>query len=162
MAPLDWILLAVLAGSMVLGAVRGLVSEVLSLAGWVAAFVAAQWLAPRAAVWLPMGQASEVLRYVAGFAVVFVGVAFGCALLSWLVRKAIEAVGLRPVDRVLGAAFGLLRGAVIVLAATVVALMTPLQDTQAWQQSIGAATAAATLKHLKPILPERFGQHLPG
>ncbi len=162
MAPLDWILLAVLAGSMVLGAMRGLVYEVLSLAGWVAAFVAAQWLAPRAAAWLPMGQASEVLRYVAGFAVVFVGVVFGCALLSWLVRKAIEAVGLRPVDRILGAAFGLLRGAVIVLAATVVALMTPLQDTVAWQQSQGAAAAASTLKHLKPILPERFGQHLPG
>ena len=162
MAPLDWILIAVLAASMVLGAVRGLVYEVLSLAGWVAAFVAAQWLAPRAAALLPMGQASEVLRYVAGFAVVFVGVVFGCALLSWLVRKAIEAVGLRPVDRILGAAFGLLRGAVIVLAATVVALMTPLQDTVAWQQSQGAAAAAATLKHLKPILPERFGQHLPG
>lgn len=162
MAPLDWILIAVLAASMVLGAVRGLVYEVLSLAGWVAAFVAAQWLAPRAAALLPMGQASEVLRYVAGFAVVFVGVVFGCALLSWLVRKAIEAVGLRPVDRILGAAFGLLRGAVIVLAATVVALMTPLQDTVAWQESQGAAVAAATLKHLKPILPERFGQHLPG
>ncbi len=162
MAPLDWILLAVLALSLVLGAVRGLVYEVLSVAGWIAAFVAAQWLAPRAAEWLPMGQASELLRYAAGFAVVFVGVVFACGLLSWLVRKLVEAVGLRPVDRVLGAAFGLLRGAVIVLAATVVALMTPLQDTPAWKQSAGAAAAAATLKHLKPILPERFGQHLPG
>jgi membrane protein required for colicin V production len=162
MAPLDWILLAVLAVSLVLGAVRGLVYEVLSVASWVAAFVLAQWLAPRAALWLPMGQASEVLRYAAGFGVVFIGSLLLAGLITWGVRKAVEAVGLRPVDRVLGAAFGLVRGAVIVLAATVVTLMTPLQETPAWTQSTGAATATATLKYLKPILPEGFGRHLPG
>ncbi len=162
MAPLDWIILAVLVLSLALGAWRGLVYEVLSLAGWAAAFVVAQWLAPRAAAWLPMGQASEGLRYAAGFALVFIATVFAAGLVSWLVKKVIEAVGLRPVDRILGAAFGLLRGLVIVLAVTVVALMTPLQDTEAWKQSTGAAMAASTLKHLKPILPERFGQHLPG
>ncbi len=38
----DWILLAVLGLSMLLGLWRGLVQEVLSLAGWVAAFFVAQ------------------------------------------------------------------------------------------------------------------------
>ncbi len=162
MAPLDWVIAAVLALSLVLGAVRGLVHEVISVAGWVVAFVVAQWLAPRAAEWLPMGQSSGMLRYVAGFVVVFIATVFATGLVAALVRKVIEAVGLRPVDRILGAAFGLVRGAVIVLAATVVALMTPLQDTQAWSQSTGAALATSTLRHLKPILPERFGQFLPG
>ncbi len=162
MAALDWIILAVLLLSLALGAWRGLVYEVLSLAGWVAAFVVAQWLAPRAAAWLPMGQASEMLRYAAGFALVFIATVFAAGLLSWLVKKVVEAVGLRPVDRILGAMFGLLRGLVIILAATVLALMTPLQDTEAWKQSAGAATAASSLRHLKPILPERFGQLLPG
>lgn len=162
MAPLDWILLAVLLFSLVLGAVRGLVYEVLSVAGWVAAFVLAQWLAPRAAAWLPMGQASEGLRYAAGFALVFIVSVFAAGLLAWGVKKVIEAVGLRPVDRILGAAFGLLRGAVIILAAAVVALMTPLHDTEAWKHSVGAAAATQTLQHLKPVLPDRFGQHLPG
>lgn len=45
MALLDWGLLAVLALSMLLGAWRGLVFEVLSLAGWVLAFVVARWFA---------------------------------------------------------------------------------------------------------------------
>ncbi len=151
-----------LAFSMLLGAWRGLVYEVLSVAGWVAAFVLAQWLAPDAAAWLPMGQSTQVLRYAAGFVLVFVGALFAAGLLAWLAKKLIEAVGLRPVDRVLGAAFGLVRGAVIVLAATVVCLMTPLQDTQAWKESAGAGMAQAVLKGLKPILPERFGQYLPG
>ena len=45
MAALDWIFAAVLLASMLIGAWRGLVFEVLSVLGWVAAFFAAQWFA---------------------------------------------------------------------------------------------------------------------
>lgn len=162
MAPFDWLLAGVLAFSVMLGAWRGLVYEVLSVAGWIAAFVAAQWFAPDLAAWLPMGQASEGLRYAAGFVLTFVGALFAAGLLAWLAKKAIEAVGLRPVDRVLGAGFGLLRGVVLVLAVTVVFEMTPLKDTEVWSTSTGAHMASATLQRLKPMLPERFGQYLPG
>lgn len=162
MAPLDWVIAGALAFSLLLGAWRGLVYEVLSVAGWLAAFVFAQWLAPDVAAWLPMGQATEVMRYAAGFVLVFIGAVFAAGLLAFVAKKLIEAVGLRPVDRVLGAAFGLIRGALIVLAASVVCLMTSLKDTQAWNESVGAGMAQATLKAFKPILPERFGQYLPG
>ena len=63
MATLDWVFLTVLAASLALGAWRGLVYEVLSVLGWIAAFVLAQWLAPDAAAWLPMGRSGEALRY---------------------------------------------------------------------------------------------------
>ena len=49
MPMLDWVFLAVLAASLLLGAWRGLVYEVLSVTSWVAAFIVAQWLAPDAA-----------------------------------------------------------------------------------------------------------------
>ena len=49
----DWILLAVLMASMLVGLWRGLVYEVLSLAGWLAAFILAQWLAADAVAFLP-------------------------------------------------------------------------------------------------------------
>ena len=42
---IDWTLLAVLAVSMVIGLMRGFVFEVMSLAGWLVAWFAAQWLA---------------------------------------------------------------------------------------------------------------------
>ena len=45
MAALDWIALAVVVASSLVGAWRGLIFEVLSLAGWVLAFVAAYWWA---------------------------------------------------------------------------------------------------------------------
>ncbi|TXJ07919.1 MAG: CvpA family protein, partial [Alicycliphilus sp.] len=40
MAALDWVFLTVLAASLLIGAWRGLVFELLSLAGWVVAFFA--------------------------------------------------------------------------------------------------------------------------
>jgi membrane protein required for colicin V production len=162
MATLDWVFAAILLLSMGVGLWRGLVFEVLSLAGWLASFVLAQWWAPAVAEWLPLGQWSPPLRYAAGFVVVLIGSLVVAALLARLARELIEAVGLRPIDRILGGAFGLLRGFVIVLAVAVVAQMTPLRDTQVWSESAGAQAAAQALKGLKPLLPERFGQYLPG
>ena len=67
-------------------------------------------------------------------------------------------MGLRPVDRVLGAGFGLIRGAVLLLALAVVVNMSPLKRDEWWTESKGAGVATAALKEMKPVLPERFGQ----
>ena len=161
MATLDWVFLTVLVASLALGAWRGLVYEVLSVLGWIAAFVLAQWLAPDAAAWLPMGHSADSLRYAAGFVLVFIACAFAAGLLAWALKKLVEAVGLRPVDRTLGAAFGLVRGAVLLLAAAVVVNLTPLQGGEWWTESKGAGVSTTVLKGLKPVLPERFGRYLP-
>lgn len=161
MATLDWVFVAVLVASLALGAWRGLVYEVLSVLGWIAAFVLAQWLAPDAAAWLPMGGSGEALRYAAGFVLVFIAAAFAAGLLAWLVKKLVEAVGLRPVDRTLGAAFGLVRGAVLLLAGAVVVNMTPLRNGEWWTESMGAGVSTTVLRGLKPVLPEQFGRYLP-
>lgn len=161
MAVLDWVFLAVLGLSLLLGALRGFVYEVLSVASWIAAFVLAQWLAPQAGDLLPMSGAAQPLRYAAGFAVVFVAAVFAGGLVAWGCRKLIEAVGLRPVDRALGGAFGLVRGVVLLLALAVVVNMTALRSAAWWAESAGAGVATAALRGLKPVLPERFGQYLP-
>lgn len=161
MPALDWIFLVVLLASFLIGAWRGLVYEVLSAVSWIAAFVLAQWFAPDMAQKLPMSGAGEAVRYAAGFAVVFVGAVFAGGLVAMLAKKLFAAVGLQPVDRVLGAAFGLVRGLVLILATTVVVGMTPLKSGEWWQDSIGAGLATTALKGLKPLLPEEFGSHLP-
>jgi len=162
MAALDWVCVALLLASLLLGAWRGLVYEVLSVMSWIAAFIAAQLFAPAVAGMLPMGGAAQPLRYAAAFVLVFVAVVFAGALIAWLTKKMVEAVGLRPVDRVLGAVFGLLRGVVMLLALAVVVNMTALKRADGWTESKGAAVATAALQQLKPVLPERFGQYLPG
>ena len=161
MATLDWLIAAVLGASVLLGLWRGLVFEVLSVLNWLAAFVLAQWLAPRAAALLPLDGAGEPLRYAAGFVVVFIAALFAGGLLAWLIKKLVEAVGLRPVDRALGGIFGLVRGFVAVLVLAVVVHLTGLKSGQWWTESVTAGVATAALRGLKPVVPERFGTYLP-
>jgi membrane protein required for colicin V production len=161
LSAVDWILLAVLALSLLLGLWRGIVQEVLSLAGWVAAFYVSQMYAPIAAAWLPMEGSSQMLRYAAGFVVVFVAVLVATVLVSFVVKKLISAVGLGPLDRLLGSLFGLMRGVVILLAVTVLVGMTPMRETLAWKQAQGAQWLQQFLHVLKPVLPADFGKYLP-
>jgi membrane protein required for colicin V production len=160
LAGLDWIFLAVLVASLVLGAWRGLVYEVLSVLGWAVSFYAAQWFAPQVATMLPLQSAAEPVRYAAAFVLVFIAALFAAGLLAFLLKKLVEAMGLRPVDRTLGAAFGVLRGLILLLAATVVMSMTALRTSNWWQESRGAPLLEAALKGLKPVLPEQFAKYL--
>jgi membrane protein required for colicin V production len=156
----DWILLGVLGFSMLLGAWRGLVYEVLSVLGWVVSFFVAQWFAPDLATRLPVQSASDPVRYAAAFVLIFIAAVFAAGLLAFVVKKLVAAVGLAPIDRVLGAAFGVLRGVILLLAATVVIDMTALKSSSWWQESKGAPVLTATLKALKPVLPEQFAKYL--
>jgi membrane protein required for colicin V production len=159
-ATVDWILLAVLVFSMLLGAWRGLVYEVLSVLGWAASFYAAQYFAPMVAAWLPLQSSSETIRYAAAFVLVFVAAVFAAGMLAFLLKKLIQAIGLRPIDRSMGAAFGLVRGLILLLAAAVVMEMTSLKNSVWWQESTGAPILSAALKGLKPVLPEKFANYL--
>jgi membrane protein required for colicin V production len=157
----DWALLAVLVASVVVGLWRGLVFEVLSLAGWVVAFIAAQAFAPGVAAVLPIGVPGSALNHGVAFALTFLLALIVWALGSRLLRLIIHATPLQPVDRVLGGMFGLARGAVLLLAVATVVMLSPAQRSSAWQQSRGAAWLATALQGLKPVLAEALGQRLP-
>ncbi len=161
MVAMDWFFAGVLVVSMLVGAWRGLVFEVISVVSWIAAFVLAQWFAPAVAHWLPISSANEALRYGLGFVIVFVGTIFAGSLIAFVVKKLLAAVGLSPADRMLGAAFGAVRGVVILLALTVMVGMTPFKSAPWWQESEGAKLAGVALHGLKPVLPEDFGQYIP-
>lgn len=157
----DLTLIAVLALSMVVGVVRGLIFEVLSLAGWVVAWFVARWGGPLLAPQLPVGQAGSALNLGVAYACAFIGALIVWALLTRLLRLLVRATPLAPVDRVLGAVFGLLRGVLLLLVVATVVAFTPLRHAPAWQQSTGAAWLHAAMQGLKPVLPADISQHLP-
>ena len=160
-APLDWVCLAVLLISLLVGAWRGLVVEVLSLLAWIAAFVLAQWFAPQVAAHLPMAGAGEPVRFAASFVLIFIATLLAGALLGFVLSKLLSVAGLGLVNRLLGALFGLLRAVLLILAATVVVGMTPWKTAPLWQASVGARWATVSLGFLKPVLPQAFGKYLP-
>lgn len=153
LASLDWVLLAVIGASLLLGAWRGFIYEALSLASWIAAFVLAQAWAERAGAMLPMTTASVEVRQAAGLVVVFIAVLFAGTVLAWLLKKLASGVGLGPADRLLGAGFGAVRGVLVLLAATLVVQATPLKLQEWWAESVGAGMLVVALRGLRNWLP---------
>jgi membrane protein required for colicin V production len=158
---LDWILAGVLLLSMGIGGVRGLVFEMMGLAGWVVAYFGAAWLAPRASVWIPVGAEGSSLNQSAAMVVSFLVVLIAWGLLARVVRWLVAATPLSLMDRALGGVFGLLRGGVLLLALTTVVLLTPAAQSRWWSESQAAPWLAGLVKGIKPLLPPEIGQWLP-
>jgi membrane protein required for colicin V production len=74
----DYAVFGIIGASSLLGLWRGVISEVLALAAWVVAFIAARALGGEAATYFEGVVAEPALRYAAGFVAVliFVLVAF--------------------------------------------------------------------------------------
>ena len=157
----DIAFLAILLLSMLVGLLRGVVFEVLSLLGWLAAYIAAQWFAPDVAPHLPVGSPGSALNHAAAFALTFIVVLIIWGVTARLLRMLIRATPLSGVDRLLGATFGFARGCVVLLALTTVVLLTSLAKSPAWKESRGAVWSSDALHGLKPMLPRQIAEHLP-
>jgi len=157
----DLMFLGILVLSIIVGLLRGLVFEVLSLLGWLAAYVAAQWLSPALAPHLPVGRTGSALNHAAAFACMFVIALIVWGLAARLLRMVIRATPLSPFDRALGATFGVARALVVMLAITTVVMLTSLAKTNAWQASRGAVWLNGALHGIKPVLPPQIAEHLP-
>jgi membrane protein required for colicin V production len=158
---LDGLLLLVLAASVLLGLVRGMVFELMSLAGWVVAWLGAHWAAPQLGPHLPVGSSGSMLNHGASFMLAFIAFLLAWALLSRLVRMLVHATPLSLADRALGAGFGLVRGAVLLLVLATAVAFTPLASAPQWRSSTGAAWLMVALQGLKPLLPSAMAERLP-
>ncbi|MDG1828200.1 MAG: CvpA family protein [Luminiphilus sp.] len=116
----DWFIVLVLLISLLVGLYRGFGREILSLAGWLCAFIGANLMAQSLANSLTVITDSETLRYLMGWALIFVGVLAIFSVLGRLMARQMRQPGFNLGNRVLGGVFGLLRGVVFVIVATFV------------------------------------------
>ncbi len=110
----DWAILAVLIVSVLVAASQGFFYEVFSLAGVVIGYLLAAWEYRAAAALFEPYVNSQSAANVAGFLTIFLAVVVLAGVAARLARWAISGVGLRWFDRLLGAAFGLARGVLLV------------------------------------------------
>ena len=157
---IDWIFLGLILISLLLGLWRGLIYEVFALIGWIAAFFVAQryaaLLAPELPLYLPLADWGEPVHYALAFVLIFIGVLIGSNLIAWGLRQISVSVGLKPLDRALGGAFGLARGALLLLVLTAGVLMTPFAQDARWRDSLSQSYLIAGLVALKPVLPAKI------
>ncbi len=112
---LDWILLIIVALSVVSALVKGFVYEALMMAATVAAIILGIWKYPALAAHMGWVHIPPLGSFLA-FLFIFLGILIAAALAARVLRKMVKAAGLGMADRLLGGALGLVRGVVICLA----------------------------------------------
>lgn len=160
MSWLDYAILGVLAVSVVWGIWRGFVREVISLAGWVLAFLAANAVAGPLGDALPTSISSPEVRVLVAFLIVFIFTLSIATVAGMLLSRLLKAAGLGGLDRTLGGLFGLARGVVILLALAIAAGLTTAPRHPLWKESVGAGMLTRTVLQLKPWLPPRLADRL--
>jgi membrane protein required for colicin V production len=154
MAVLDYVVIGVVAVSVLLGWWRGLVYEVLSLLGWVAAYMVAWLFAVDAEQYLPPSMGSEAVRQVAAFALLFVATLIVSGILAWLLSKLVKVAGMGWLDGFLGAVFGVLRGGFLVLVMVMLAGMTSLPKAKFWREAQLSAPLERVAMQARSWLPK--------
>ena len=157
---LDYAVLIVLAASILWGVWRGFIHEVVSVASWVLAFLAANLFAGPIGEALPKSMLTPEARVLVSFVVVFIVTLIVCTVVGNLLSKMVKVAGLGPLDRTLGGVFGLARALVILLAFALVAGLTALPRQPAWRNSISGDSLAQGALALRPWLPRSFSERL--
>lgn len=156
----DYSVLVIVGLSVLFGVMRGLVREVLSLVAWVAAFIAANFLAAEVAALLPKGWATEELRLLIGFMVVFLIVLVVMSVLAILASKLVKSAGLAWEDRAFGGGFGLARGLLIMLILVLLAGLTSLPRQPAWRNAVLSGPFESAAQYVKTWLPKDLSQRI--
>ena len=157
---LDYALLGVLLISIGWGVWRGLVREMMSLAAWIIAFLAANLFAAPFAEVMPASITRPELRSLASFVALFLMTLVATTLAGILLSKLVRSIGLGNLDRLLGALFGLLRALLVVLVVAIAAGFTPLPRSAVWRESLTGAQLAAVASGFKPWLPPAFAERM--
>lgn len=114
MTGLDWVIIGIVAVSIVLAVEQGFFFELFALAGVVVGYVVAAWEYPRLAPKFQPYVKAVPIAELAAFLTIFLLVLLVAGLAGRITRWAMKEAGLRWFDRVLGGVFGLVRGVGIV------------------------------------------------
>lgn len=132
----DFLILGVLAFSMLLGMVRGFVAEAVAVIAWLGGIWLAWRYAPLLEPFMAGALAEPPVRtWAARVLIVMTAVILGwmvSALLGYLVRHSGLSMA---VDRLLGLVFGVMRAAVIIAAFVLLAQFARLDQARWWHKS---------------------------
>lgn len=100
---LDILILVVIGAALIIGAMRGAISQIGSVVGIVASIAAARLFGEHVARFFAGGEAPGALDYAAGYTVVFLSVYVLAWVIVRLFRKVVHGVHLGIIDRIGGA-----------------------------------------------------------
>ena len=155
-----------------IGVYKGFVKEILSLASLILALILAfylsdyprQWLLPASrnwsGEWLGFRVEGESIVFIISFILIFLIALVTGNLISNALSKLISRTTiLKSADRVLGAVFGFLRGALIVILLVIFAELTKVSVYSWWQKSQLLPPFVDGAQRLVALLPVQYSRH---
>ena len=158
MTGLDFAVAAILLVSMLIGLWRGLLYEVLSLAGWPIAFVLSKLFAGSIAPLLPIAQ--ETVRNTVAYALVFIVALIAWGIVIRLSSRMLKSIGSDWMDRAMGGLFGVLRGGLVVLVLAWLSGLTQLPEQPFWRGALTSKTLEDIALLTKSWLPGDIAQRV--
>jgi membrane protein required for colicin V production len=113
---LDYVLLAIVLGSVIMSVRKGFSREIIGLAASLFALVLGMWFYGLAGSFVTPYVNSPRVANLIGFLLVVFAVLICGGFVGWIVSRFLRTIGLSFFDRVLGAAFGFVRGLLIAVA----------------------------------------------
>ena len=156
----DYIILAILGLSVLIGLWRGLISEVLGLVVWALAFWVAWLFGPSVAGYFEHSIQLPSARMLVGYGICFLTVLIAGALLRFLVSKLVEGTGLSGTDRLLGLLFGFARGVLLVTLGVFLLGFTAVIRDPWWNDSVLLPQFKGVAAWLGEQVPDSVRHHL--
>ena len=150
---LDYVIVAVIAVSALVGLLRGFVRETVSLLAWIAAFWLAVAYSDAVAAHLSRFIAAPAVRFGMAFVVIFLGVLIAGMIVNYLLASLLAKAGVRTSDRILGGLFGTARGLLAVGLVVVLVELTPLVQSPSWRGSLLVGYIQPMMTHLHRYVP---------
>ncbi len=133
---IDYAILAVIGISTLISLVRGFVKEAISLVIWISAFFIASTFYVNLSSLLT-NISDQLLRNAAAISILFITTLILGALINYIIGQLVSKTGLSGTDRVLGLAFGALRGVLMISAILFfMDAFTPASSSTSWKSSL--------------------------
>jgi membrane protein required for colicin V production len=135
MAPADYVVLAIIAVSAIIGLFRGFLREAISLVSWIVALWVAWRHSDLVTPYLGGALASEPFRTWAARVLITIAILLLGTLVGMLATQFMRVSMFSGFDRFLGFVFGLLRGAVVLGVLVLIATQLRLDGESWWKKS---------------------------
>jgi len=157
---LDVILTVIIGLSIVFGLVKGFIRELFSLAFFILAVILSFMYYFEAGNLFVTQLKNRDLANFTGFLLIFIAVMVVGALMTWTTKKIFVIGPLRSVDRILGGAFGLLRG-ILIAAVIVFGVVVFSVDEGMVRRSRLSPVILKAISLGIDLLPNKFRERLP-
>jgi membrane protein required for colicin V production len=157
MVTFDYIILAIILLSAIVGLVQGFLKEICSLVTWVLAIWLAWHYGPALVPYLGGVLETEPYGLWAGRAIILIVVLIAGAIIGFAVNHFARMSLFSGLDRLLGFLLGLIRGVVIVAFVIILAQSVKLDGEGWWQRS----KLVPVVTPLASVLRAMIGEYLP-